>query len=211
MNTRLLGYLYFIPLIALSACAGLDLSQLPVGDDDAVTQTKLTIGDVNPNLVPLESTPFDAVEREGITYYVTRDSDYDRFFKTAAVSYGGLAVANTMLREVNDALAILETQSGPLCDQTKLLRLSIPNLPIAGVTLEGSIRNAKKLVPQAASLAASAKTDFPNLTGSEVLAGLERSRDQLTKVKDDGPAVVARVMELTTRVNELVLDNAACA
>lgn len=170
----------------------------------------MTIADINPKLKPIAGTPFDAVQKEGITYYVTGKPKYDEFFKGSAVTYGGLAVANVMVKDTNTALELLEKQPSSKCDAYKLLRISVPALPTAGMTAKGAVDNANKLLPKAAELSKSAKDDFEGLAASEVIDGLQNSRDQLTKSLDEGPALVGKLDELVDKTRNILPDTAAC-
>jgi hypothetical protein len=89
---RTIGFL--LVLCGLAACAA-------VGGSKRET---LTIADVNPHLRAIEGTPLDAVKSQNITYPVTGDARYDKFFKDAAITYGGFAVAHTMSEDVHKNL-----------------------------------------------------------------------------------------------------------
>ena len=53
----------------------------------------LTINDVSPELGRLiGGTPLDFVAAAGIEYGVTGNSEYDQFFRSSAIAYGGFVV-----------------------------------------------------------------------------------------------------------------------
>jgi hypothetical protein len=194
-----------LTLLGLPGCSWFKEKMNAIWPHSAVIEKPLTIGEVDPAFKSLSHTPLDAIEKEHITYYVTGKSNYDRFTKASAISYGGLAVANSVTDDATETLRKFEKGITPECQALNVFKKTVQNLGTAGVTVKGSIKNMKQLLPQGKDLLNNAKNDFKSMDLSTVTKALNGSLSQLNKVKDEGPALLSKTMKLETRLQEIVV------
>jgi hypothetical protein len=196
---------FTLTLLGLPGCSWFKERIDAIWPHSAMVEKPLTIGEVDPAFKPLSHTPLDRIEKEHITYYVTGKSNYDKFTKASAISYGGLAVANAVTDDATDALHKFEKGITPECQALNVFKNTLPNLGTAGVTVKGSIKSMKELLPQGKELLNNAKNDFKSIDLSTVTKALNGSLDQLSKVKDEGPALLSKTMKLETRLQDIVV------
>jgi hypothetical protein len=222
-----------IALVALSACAQLDLEKY--GFSGPQKQT-LTIADVNPDLKGLEGGKLDAVKQHGIKYAVTGDPAYDKFFKDAAIAYGGFEVARTMSADVTKNLkdyarsltartavsakpdgtdgitpeeeAILKAQRQKLSAQeTESFIEAAKNVGIASVCLTRSGETIGKLLPQAQKLVSDVATTFGVADAPGVSKEIHDSMLRLSAIKDDALPLAKNLTRLTVTLAGLTGRN----
>jgi hypothetical protein len=218
-----------VVLTTLAACAGMGTTK----------KEALTIADVNPKLSELQGTSLDAVKKQDIQYAVTGKEAYDKFFKEAAIAYGGFTVAKAMSEDValnlktfaqkyaqsdqaskavkemakdkdlsvEVATKILEEKKKELgkldAEEREYFGKAAYNVAASTVSLKGSTEASARLLPQAQTLIADAKTAFNMVDSPGVTQELQASATKLSRVTGDAAVVTKNLTVLTGALGSL--------